>query len=141
PRSRRVSIAAHRLSRQPAGRRSQEEAHDADPEAGGRGRKAVMDRNRCRARMPERQPRGASMRIHWFRSVLLIAAAGIAVSAWSPVRAGDLIVDLGKAVDISMVGAVQRWDEEGKPRFPVDPKAKIAEPRVNARAVRQGSGK
>jgi hypothetical protein len=81
------------------------------------------------------------MRIHWFRSVLLIAAAGIAVAAWSPVRAGDLIVDLGKAVDISMVGAVQRWDEEGKPRFPVDPKAKIAEPRVNARAVRQGSGK
>ena len=63
------------------------------------------------------------MRIHWFRSVLLIAAAGIAVAAWSPVRAGDLIVDLGKAVDISMVGAVQRWDEEGKPRFPVDPKA------------------
>ena len=81
------------------------------------------------------------MRIHWFRSVLLIAAAGIAVAAWSPVRAGDLIVDLGKAVDISMVGAVQRWDEEGKPRFPVDPKAKIAERRVNARAVRQGSGK
>ena len=25
------------------------------------------------------------MRIHWFRSVLLIAAAGIAVAAWSPV--------------------------------------------------------
>ncbi len=81
------------------------------------------------------------MRIPCFSSVLMIAAAGIAVSAWSPVRAGDLIVDLGKAVDISMVGAVQRWDEEGKPRFPVDPKAKIVEPRVDARAVRQGSGK
>src|SRR5271157_36391 len=81
------------------------------------------------------------MKIHCFRSVLLIAAAGIVVSAWSPVRAGDLVVDLGKAVDISMVGAVERWDEDGKPRFPVDPKAKIAEPRVDARAVRQGSGK
>ena len=90
--------------------------------------------------MPERQRRGAREN-SWFRSVLFIAAAGIAVAAWSLVGAGDLIVDLGKAVDISMVGAVQRRDEEGKLRFPVDPKAKIAEPRVNARAVRQGSGK
>jgi hypothetical protein len=81
------------------------------------------------------------MRIHGFRSVLMTAAAGIAVSAWSPVRAGDFIVDLGKAVELSLVGAVQRWDEEGKTRLPVDPKAKIAEPRVDARAVRQGGGK
>jgi len=81
------------------------------------------------------------MRTHGFRSVLMVAAAGIVVSAWSSVRAGDLIVDLGKAVHLSMVGAVERWDEEGKPRFPVDPKAKIAEPRVNARAVRQGGEK
>jgi len=71
----------------------------------------------------------------------MIAAAGIVVSAWSPARDGALVVDLGKAVDISMVGAVERWDEDGKPRFPVDSKAKIAEPRVDARAVRQGSGK
>ena len=47
------------------------------------------------------------MTIYWFRSVLMIAAAGIAVAAWSPVRASDLIVDLGKAVDISMVGAIR----------------------------------
>ena len=102
-----------------------------------------MGRNRCRARIPERHVNREDlrMRIHCFRSVLLIAAAGIAVSAWSPVRAGDLSVDLGKAVDISMVGAVKRWDEDGKPRVPVDPKAKIAEPRVDARGVRQGSGK
>ena len=53
------------------------------------------------------------MRSHRFRSVLFIAAAGIAVSAWSPVRAGDLIVDLGKAVDISIVGAVQRLVPQG----------------------------
>jgi len=81
------------------------------------------------------------MRIRVFRSVLKIAAATIAVFVWSPVLAGDLSVDLGKAVDISMVGAIERWDEDGKPRFAVDPKAKIAEPRVEARAVRQGSGK
>ena len=50
-------------------------------------------------------------------------------SWWSPVRAGDLIVDLGKTVDLSMVGAIIRSDEDGKPRFPVDPKAKIADRR------------
>ena len=57
------------------------------------------------------------------------------------VRAGDLTVDLGQSVDVSLVGAVQRWDEDGKARFHVDPKAKIAEPRIDARAVSQGEGK
>ena len=33
-------------------------------------------------------------------------------------RAGDLVVDLGKAADVSLVGAIQRWDEDGKPRVP-----------------------
>jgi hypothetical protein len=48
--------------------------------------------------------------------------------------AGDLMVDLGKREGISLVGVIQRWDEDGKARFPVDPKAKIDSPRVDARA-------
>ena len=34
----------------------------------------------------------------------------------------------------------RRWDEDGKARFPVDPKAKIAQPCVDAKAVSQGEG-
>ena len=63
------------------------------------------------------------------------------VLAGAMARAGDLVVDLGKSAGGSLVGAVQRWDEDGKPRVPVDPKAKIEDPRVDARAVSQGSGR
>ena len=34
-----------------------------------------------------------------------------------------------------------RWDDEGKPRYPVDPKAKIDSPRVDAQAVQPGNGR
>jgi hypothetical protein len=65
----------------------------------------------------------------------------MAVSCLQPrVRAGDLIIELGTAQPVSLVGAIQRWDEGGKARFPVDPKAKLDDPRVDARAVSQGGG-
>ena len=51
-----------------------------------------------------------------------------------PVEAGELIVDLGKSPGITMVGAIRRWDEDGAARFPVDPSAKIENPRVDALA-------
>ena len=38
------------------------------------------------------------------------------------------------------MGAVRRWDEDGKPLLPVDPKAKIDDPRVDSQAVRAGNG-
>ncbi|MGC8643835.1 MAG: hypothetical protein ACP5XB_28575, partial [Isosphaeraceae bacterium] len=65
------------------------------------------------------------------------------VFSWSSIsaRAGDLLVDLGKAADASLVGAVNRWDDDGKPRFAVDPKAKIDHPRLDAIAVRAGEGR
>lgn len=66
-----------------------------------------------------------------------------AVFSWGSIsaRGGDLLVDLGKAADASLVGAVNRWDDDGKPRFPVDPKAKIESPRLDARAERAGDGR
>jgi hypothetical protein len=39
------------------------------------------------------------------------------------------------------VGAVRRWDDDGKARYPVDPKARIDEPRVDARAVHEEGGR
>ncbi len=56
-------------------------------------------------------------------------------------RAGDLTLDLGKSERITLVGAIQRWDEDGKARFPVDPKAAIDSPRVDARAALQDGGR
>jgi hypothetical protein len=51
--------------------------------------------------------------------------------------AGDLILHLGRSEAVTFVGAINRWDDEGNPRKPVDPKASIQAPRVTAQAVRQ----
>ncbi len=77
------------------------------------------------------------MKILAFQRILVLALCLPVPAA----RAGDLTVELGRAFDATSVGAVQRWDEDGKARFPVDPKAKITEPRLDARAVRVGAGK
>ncbi len=78
------------------------------------------------------------MRSHW--PVLLIWLA----TAWGQLpasRGGELTVDLGTAQPVSLVGAILRWDADGKARFPVDPKARIDAPRVEARAVNLGAGR
>ena len=80
------------------------------------------------------------MDAHGFRAVLIVAS-GLVFLSGAVTRAGELVVDLGKSQGVSLVGAVQRWDEDGKPRVPVDPKARIEDPRVDARAVSQGSGR
>lgn len=59
----------------------------------------------------------------------------------SAARAADLVVALGARDDVTLVGAVRRWDEDGNPRVPVDPKAKIEAPRVDASAVPAGAGR
>jgi hypothetical protein len=56
-------------------------------------------------------------------------------------RAGDLTVELGTAQPVSSVRAIMRWDDDGKPRSPVDPRAKIDDPRTDARAVSLGGGR
>jgi hypothetical protein len=65
------------------------------------------------------------------------------ISLWSRAKApaGELVVSLGKSEKIALVGAIQRWDDAGKPRAPVDPNAKIGSPRVDARAERDDDGR
>jgi hypothetical protein len=56
--------------------------------------------------------------------------------------AGDLTVTLGTGTEkVTLVGAVRRWDDDGNPRVPVDPKARIDAPRVDAQATDDGSGR
>jgi hypothetical protein len=51
-------------------------------------------------------------------------------------RAGELTVTLsGHTEGVTLVGAVGRWDEDGKPKPAIDPKAKIEAPHVDARAA------
>jgi hypothetical protein len=52
-------------------------------------------------------------------------------------RAGELILDLGESAGITLVGALARWDAEGKATAPVDPAAKIDQPAVAFRAERR----
>lgn len=70
----------------------------------------------------------------------LLAMLSLSLAA-PAATAGDLVVDLGAESNVSLVGALRRWDEDGRARFPVDPKAKIDEPRVDARAESQGKGR
>jgi hypothetical protein len=54
--------------------------------------------------------------------------------------AGDLVVDLGQseqAGGVTLVGAIYRWDADGNPRTPVNPKAAIEAPDVTAKAESQ----
>jgi hypothetical protein len=71
--------------------------------------------------------------------------AALALCCWGSATAcaGELSVSLtGSGSDaVTLVGAVQRWDSDGNPRVPVDPKAKIDAPGVDASAIRDGSGR
>lgn len=61
--------------------------------------------------------------------------------------AGELIVEMeGGDADITLLGAVARWDSDGLPAkadgtpLSIDPKASLAEPYVDARAIRLQPG-
>jgi len=54
-----------------------------------------------------------------------------------PASGGDLTVVLSRGEGVTLVGAFERWDCDGNPRTPVNPKAKITAPEVTAKAVRQ----
>jgi hypothetical protein len=55
--------------------------------------------------------------------------------------AGELIVELGNSTGVTLVGAIQRWDRDGKARVPADAAAKIDNPRVDARAEAGPNGR
>lgn len=49
-------------------------------------------------------------------------------------RAADLTVDLGPSREVAKVLAVKRWDADGQPTRPIDPKAQIDAPAADAQA-------
>jgi hypothetical protein len=69
------------------------------------------------------------------RILLFVLWIGSSLSALDRVRGGELTIELNRSRGVNFVGAVRRWDENGQPRQPVDPKAKIDAPRVDAKAA------
>jgi len=67
------------------------------------------------------------------RRIVIVLLAALCESN---ARGGELIVDLVKSEGVTFVGALDRWDRDGAPRKPVDPKAKLDKPEVTARAER-----
>ena len=55
--------------------------------------------------------------------------------------AAELIVELGNAQNVMFVGAIQRWDRDGNHRNLPDPRAKIDEPAVDAKAEKLNGDK
>ncbi|NQU25145.1 MAG: hypothetical protein HQ567_27985 [Candidatus Nealsonbacteria bacterium] len=58
-----------------------------------------------------------------------------------PAEAAKVTVDLGKSQGVTLVGALNRWDQDGNERRPVDPKAKIDAPHVDATATRSADNR
>jgi hypothetical protein len=76
-----------------------------------------------------------------FPRLVLLVAGAVVIGDVPGARAGELTVDLSTAQPVSFVGAIRRWDADGKSLAPVDPKAKIDEPRIDARGVSLGGGR
>jgi hypothetical protein len=64
---------------------------------------------------------------------------GTSLALAGSVPAGELVVDLGNSEGVTFVGALARWDDEGKARKPVDPKAKIDHPDAVAARRQEGN--
>jgi hypothetical protein len=58
-----------------------------------------------------------------------------------PAFAAELIVELGNSQNVTFVGTIQRWDQDGNHRNLPDPKAKIDAPAVDSTAEKTGDGK
>jgi hypothetical protein len=78
---------------------------------------------------------------HWTR--ILAGLAAVLLPCFVPGGAADarLTVKLADSQGVTLVGAIQRWDEDGNHRRTPDPKAKIDAPAVDARAVDAGGGR
>ncbi len=64
----------------------------------------------------------------------LLASAGV-------VQAARVTVELGDWHGVTLVGALDRWDQDGNHRRPVDQKAKIDAPAVDFKAVNMGGNR
>jgi len=58
-----------------------------------------------------------------------------------PAFSAELTVELGNSQDVTFVGAIQRWDQDGNHRNLPDPKAKIDAPAVDAPAEKTNGNK
>lgn len=71
-----------------------------------------------------------------------LVAAAFASCLWpAAVQAGDLELQLHAAQEFSLVGAIERWDADGNPRQPVDPRAQPAAPALAAQAQADDAGR
>ena len=55
----------------------------------------------------------------------LVCLMAHSMSASRDLQAGELTVQLDNAENVILVGAFNRWDQDGNPRVPVNPNAKI----------------
>ncbi len=74
----------------------------------------------------------SALRFAWFAASVL----GVAVAASA--HAATLTIKIANGQGVSLVGALQRWDQDGNPTKPVNPKAKIDSPEVDATATKTG---
>lgn len=57
-------------------------------------------------------------------------------------QTAEVTVDLGQSgADVTFVGVLNRWDEDGNSRRDIDPKQKIDAPQVDAKAAPKGKGR
>ncbi len=76
-------------------------------------------------------------RVHVVRATLLIVMAFLATEV---ANCGELQLKLSNAERVTFVGAFRRWDADGNPLKPVNPKAKIETPEVDAQAESNEEG-
>jgi hypothetical protein len=75
------------------------------------------------------------------RTAFGLLFAGFLVLCARPAPAAKVIVDLGGAKGVTTVGVLNRWDQDGNHRKPVNPKAKIDAPALDHTATDTGGGK
>jgi hypothetical protein len=73
-----------------------------------------------------------------WKSAAWIALCSLVFTVPWTAEAAKVTVDLGDMQGVGFVGAFQRWDMDGNQRKPVNPKAKIDAPEVDAIATHTG---
>lgn len=71
--------------------------------------------------------------------VMLAGLAGGILQAGRAKDRGSIALTLGNSETVTLVGAIQRWDQDGNHLKPVNPKASIARPEVAALAQKKGN--
>src|SRR3989339_400772 len=77
-----------------------------------------------------------------WKTVLALGMASAVLVGPSAARGAKVTVNLGPSGgNVSFVGAMHRWDEDGNPRRQVNPRQKIDAPEADAAAVKESEGK